>query len=84
MLQQLGQHNINYKLIFCDVDSDLNINLEDLKKINKLVIIPVHLTGRVYKIDKIKRLYQKVLILEDAAQYKNKPAGSLVLRQLLV
>ena len=77
--------NINCKLIFCDVDSDLNINLEDLKKkINKKtkVIIPVHLTGRVCKIDKIKKIIpKKVLILEDAAQafgayYKNKPAGS--------
>ena len=77
--------NINCKIIFCDVEENLNISLKDLKnKITKKtrIIIPVHLTGRVCEIDKIKKIVpKKILILEDAAQafgsyYKDKPAGS--------
>lgn len=74
------------KPVFVDVDTDYNINpLELEKKITKKTkaILPVHWSGRVCEMDKIKKISNKykIPIVEDSchailAQYKNKMAGN--------
>lgn len=74
------------KVIFADIDDDLNINpIEIEKKLTKKTraIMPVHLTGRPAKMDQIKKISREhnLYIIEDAAQaigsmYKNKKIGS--------
>ena len=74
------------KPVFVDVDTDYNINpLELEKKITKKTkaILPVHWSGRVCEMDKIKKISNKykIPIVEDSchailAKYKNKMAGN--------
>lgn len=74
------------KPVFVDVDIDYNINpLELEKKITKKTkaILPVHWSGRVCEMDKIKKISNKykIPIVEDSchailAKYKNKIAGN--------
>ncbi len=78
--------NVGAKIIFSDVNDDLNISVEHVKKlINKKTkaIIPVHLTGKICEIEKLLEIakHYKIKIIEDAAQaigaeYNNKKAGS--------
>ncbi len=61
------------KPIFCDVGSDMLLDIEDFeRKISPktIAVIPVHLTGRVFEIPKIYNICQKfnIQIIEDAAQ----------------
>lgn len=75
------------KIRFVDVDEDLNININELKKkITKKTkaIIVVHLTGNPAKIDEIKKIAKKrkIIVIEDSAQaigakYKNRMVGGL-------
>ena len=79
---------VGAKPIFADVTEDYQIDVNDvLKKINKntKVIIPVYWGGGSPKIDilkkKIKKLNQKIYIIEDACmglggEYKNKRPGT--------
>ena len=72
--------------VFVDVDSDMNVNVNKIEEVitsKTKVIMPVHLTGRVCKMDKIIDIANKykLLIVEDAAQsikskYRNNFAGS--------
>ena len=74
------------KPVFVDVDTDYNLNsLELEKKITKKTkaILPVHWSGRVCEMDKIKKISNKykIPIVEDSchailAKYKNKIAGN--------
>lgn len=74
------------KPVYVDVLENFNINYNLIEqKITKKTkaIMPVHLTGRVSDMDKIKKisLKYKIPIIEDSAQavgatYKNKKAGS--------
>ena len=61
--------------VFCDVDNDMLIDIEDaISKISRKTkaIIPVHLTGRVVDINKIRNsIPEGIKILEDAAQSFN-------------
>ncbi|MDC0916138.1 DegT/DnrJ/EryC1/StrS family aminotransferase [Candidatus Pelagibacter sp.] len=78
--------HIGAKPVFVDVGDDQNIDPDLLeKKITKKTkaIMPVHLTGRVCKMDKILRIASKfnLKVIEDSAQsigskFKNKSAGS--------
>lgn len=78
--------HIGAKPVFADVLEDQNIDpLEIEKKITKKTkaIMPVHLTGRVCKMDQILEIAKKynILVIEDAAQsigskYDNKFSGS--------
>lgn len=78
---------VGAKPIFVEIDDDMLI---DVKKIEKLItkktkaIIPVHLSGLICDMDKIKHIAKKynLYIIEDAAQavgskYKNKMSGNL-------
>ena len=74
------------KSVFADVDHDLNINPDEIvKKITKRTkaIMPVHLTGRPARMDKIMKIARdfNLFVIEDAAQsigskFKNKFSGS--------
>ena len=71
--------------VFCDIDDDLNINVDSLKKMisNKTkAILPVHYTGRACDIDSIHEISKKykIPVVYDAAQsfgssYNKKPIG---------
>ena len=75
------------KIIFADVNDDLNINPDEIeKRITKRtkMIMPVHLTGRPAKMKRINEIAKKhnLIVLEDAAQsvgakYFGKKVGSL-------
>jgi len=59
--------------VFCDVDNDLNINIESLKKMmseKTKAILPVHYTGRACNIDAISEISKKykIPVVYDAAQ----------------
>jgi len=61
------------KLILCDVDDNLSLDISVLKKlINKKTkaIIPVHVSGRATNFDQILRLAKKntIFVIEDAAE----------------
>ena len=72
--------------VFVDVAEDRNIDPEKIEKAitpKTKVIMPVHLTGRICKMDKIIEIANKhnLMIVEDAAQsigskYKNNFSGS--------
>ena len=74
------------KPVFADVDNDLNISPESIENLitaNTKAIMPVHYTGRICKIDLIRKIAQKhkVLLIEDASQafgakYNGKLSGS--------
>ncbi len=78
--------HVGAKPVFVDVKEDLNINPDLIEKaITKKTkaIMPVHWTGRVCNMDKIKKIAKKynLLVIEDAAQamgayYKKKHAGT--------
>ena len=78
--------NTGAKLVFVDVNEDYNINPEKIESaINKntKAIVPVHLTGKISKMEEINKIaqYHNIHVIEDAAQavgasYKNKKAGS--------
>jgi len=78
--------HIGAKPVFVDVGMDLNINPDLIEKyITKKTraIIPVHWTGRICDMNKIRLIAKKynLFVIEDAAQamgatYKNKHAGS--------
>ena len=78
--------HIGAKPVFVDVENDQNINANLIEKaITKKTkaIMPVHLTGRVANMSKIKKISKKykIPIIEDAAQsigskYNGKLAGS--------
>ena len=78
--------HVGAKPVFVDVDEDLNINpdLIEMAITKKTkVIMPVHWTGRVCKMDKILKIAKKynLIVIEDAAQgmgsyYKKKHAGT--------
>ena len=71
--------------VFCDIDNDLNINIESLKKMiseKTKAILPVHYTGRACNIDAISEISTKyrIPVVYDAAQsfgstYNQKPIG---------
>ena len=78
--------HLGAKPIFVDVKDDQNID-ENLieKKITKKTkaLLPIHLTGRMCNMEKIKKisLKHKIPIIEDCAQsimskYNDKPSGS--------
>lgn len=74
------------KLILCDVDDNLSLDISILKKlINKKTkaIIPVHVSGRATNLDQILKLAKKnnIFVVEDAAEalfsrYKKKFLGT--------
>jgi len=78
--------HLGAKPVFVDVLDDQNINPEKIQKaITKKtkVIMPVHLSGRMCKMDEINLIAKKnnIAVIEDAAQsigskYKNEMAGS--------
>ena len=78
--------HVGAKPVFVDVKEDFNIDEDKIiEKINKRTkaIMPVHWTGRVCNMDKIKSIARKynLKIIEDAAQgmgsyYKKVHAGS--------
>ena len=78
--------HIGAKPVFADVLKDQNIDPIQIKKAitkNTSAIMPVHLTGRMAKMDEILEIGNKnnIPIIEDAAQsigskYINKPSGS--------
>ena len=78
--------HLGAKPVFADVLSDQNINPEEIKKVitNKTrVIMPVHLSGRMCRMDEIMNIAKKnnISVVEDAAQsigskFKNKSSGS--------
>lgn len=77
--------HVGAKPVLVDVNEDLNMDCDLIeKKITKKtkVIMPVHWTGRMCDMDKIKYIAKKhnLLIVEDSAQamgsyYKNKHSG---------
>jgi len=77
--------HLGAKPVFVDVLSDQNLDPDLIEsKITKKTkaIMPVHLTGRMCKMDKIKKVANKykIKIIEDAAQsigslYKNRKSG---------
>lgn len=77
---------VGAKPVFVDVDIDFNINPDAIEAAitqRTKAIVPVHLTGRVAKMDKIIKLAKKynLLVIEDSAQsvgaeYQGKKAGS--------
>ena len=67
--------------MFADVNEDLNINAEHVKKLitsKTKAIIPVHLTGKICDIELILKLGKKnnIKIIEDAAQSIGAKLGS--------
>tara|TARA_B100000767_G_scaffold89900_1_gene86385 strand:+ start:768 stop:1865 length:1098 start_codon:yes stop_codon:yes gene_type:complete len=65
--------HLGAKPVFVDVDEDLNIDIEKIEeKINEKTkaIVPVHWTGKMCDMEKIKNIAQKydLKIVEDAAQ----------------
>ena len=78
--------HVGAKPVFVDVGDDLNIDPELIERsITKKTkaIMPVHWTGRICDMDRIKKIAKKyeLLIIEDAAQamgafYKKKHAGT--------
>ena len=65
--------HLGAKPVFVDVDEDLNIDIEKIEeKINEKTkaIVPVHWTGKMCDMEKIKNIGQKydLKIVEDAAQ----------------
>ena len=65
--------HLGAKPVFVDVDEDLNIDIEKIEeKINDKTkaIVPVHWTGKMCDMEKIKNIAQKydLKIVEDAAQ----------------
>lgn len=78
--------NTGAKLVYCDVDEDMNINPNIIEKyITKKtkVLVVVHLTGRICHMKKIISICKKhnIFLLEDAAQsfgatYYGKKSGS--------
>jgi dTDP-4-amino-4,6-dideoxygalactose transaminase len=78
--------HIGAKPVFADVLEDQNIDPENINKLitkKTKVIMPVHLTGRMSRMDDIVKIAKKnnLKIIEDAAQsigskYNNKPSGS--------
>ena len=79
--------NLGAKPVFVDVLEDQNIDPEKIERaITKRTkaIIPVHLTGRISEMNKIKRIASKknIFVIEDAAQsigskYYNRMSGSI-------
>ena len=77
--------HLGAKPVFVDVLNDQNLDPDLIEsKITKKTkaIMPVHLTGRMCKMDKIKKVANKykIKIIEDAAQsigsmYKNRKSG---------
>jgi len=77
---------VGAKPVFVDVNLDLNINPDAIESAitNKTkAIVPVHLAGRVAKMDEILKIAKKydLLVIEDSAQsvgaeYNGKKAGS--------
>jgi dTDP-4-amino-4,6-dideoxygalactose transaminase len=77
---------VGAKPVFVDTNVDFNINpsaIESAITPNTKAIVPVHLTGRVAKMDKILEVAKKhkLLVIEDSAQsvgaeYNGKKAGS--------
>lgn len=75
------------KPVFADVDDDMNISVDDLKKritSKTKALIVVHLTGRPADMDAIMSIAKEhdLVVIEDAAQavgakYKGKPVGSI-------
>ena len=75
-----------FKPTFVDVAEDMNMDVDLLESVineNTKVIMPVHLTGRPAKMDRILSLAKKydLYVLEDAAQavgakYKSQRVGS--------
>lgn len=73
--------------IFADVNKDQSINPDEILKkitIKTKAIMPVHLTGRMCDMEKIKKISNKykIPIIEDAAQsilskYNNKLSGTM-------
>ena len=80
--------HLGAKPIFADVGQDLNLDPSSIEKLitkKTKAIMPVHWTGSICDMDKIKKIAKKnnLLIIEDAAQgmgsyYKGKHAGNLV------
>ncbi len=78
--------NTGAKIIYADVNDDFNINPDSIIKLitkKTKAIIPVHLTGKICKINEIEKIAKKhnLHVIEDAAQavgamYKSKKAGS--------
>ena len=78
--------NVGSKIIFSDVNDDLNIDIRHVEKLitkKTKAIIPVHLTGKICNIEELIKIakYHKIKIIEDAAQsigakYKKKKSGS--------
>lgn len=78
--------NIGAKPVFVDVGEDFNIDpglIENAVTQKTKAIMPVHLTGRVAKMDEIREIAKKynLFIVEDAAQsvgasLKNQRSGS--------
>ena len=79
-------HAVGAKPIFCDVNDDQTMNINDMKtKINSRTkaIIPVHLTGRMCQMPEIIRIAKtnKLKVIEDCAQsigsiYDGKKSGT--------
>ena len=77
---------VGAKPVFVDVNLDFNINPDAIEAAitsRTKAIVPVHLTGRVAKMDQIVNLAKKynLLVIEDSAQsvgaeYQGKKAGS--------
>ena len=71
--------------VFCDIDDDLNINVDSLNKMiskKTKAILPVHYTGRACNINDISDISKKykIPVVYDSAQsfgstYDNKPIG---------
>ena len=78
---------VGAKPVFVDVNSDLNIDpdqIEDAISPKTKAIIPVHLTGRPAKMDRIQEIAARhnLYVIEDAAQavrakYRGNKTGSL-------
>ena len=81
-----GIYRTGARIVFCDVGDDMNID-PDLIELNisefTKGILPVHLTGKIAKMEEINCLAEKysLFVVEDAAQavgaiYKGGKAGS--------
>ena len=78
---------MNVKIIFCDIDEQFTISLQDLKKKitkNTRVIILTHNNGNTVNFKELKKITKKqnIYIIEDAAQsygakYKEKFLGTV-------
>ena len=79
--------HIGAKPVFVDVLEDQNLNPDEIEKAitnRTKAIMPVHLTGRMAKMDKILKISNKynIPVIEDAAQsigsqYQNQYSGSI-------